>query len=340
MATFIDVEPTLDNYWRSIILFGRNVASYKFALAKSLMEFSRTGQTQVSYDELAIPYARHIATHLKSRDKQGTSGSSKFLDACRRFNAGEIAETELHAATAKLGFNNVIDAFHVVNEAPVSVNFFSKHPERKGIVLSDDFFRLSELMQFSNLSAEVDSRWQLVETAWQLNISRNLIGVVYDSQNEMFFTEDKNLRRVNITSSRGALNGYQKGKCFYCFSDLSISADNKYENVDIDHFLPHSLNKHGLANENGVWNLVLSCATCNRGEKGKFQKVPELLYLERLHRRNEFLIDSHHPLRETLMQQTGTSEPQRIAYLNHYYQEATRHLIHKWRPTSEHPAVF
>jgi len=35
---FYEVEPSLDNYWRAIILFGRNVASYKFALAKSLYE--------------------------------------------------------------------------------------------------------------------------------------------------------------------------------------------------------------------------------------------------------------------------------------------------------------
>ena len=36
MSEFCEATPTLDNYWRSIVLFGRNVASYKFALAKSL----------------------------------------------------------------------------------------------------------------------------------------------------------------------------------------------------------------------------------------------------------------------------------------------------------------
>ena len=30
---FKEQFPSLDSYWRSIILFGRNVASYKFALA-------------------------------------------------------------------------------------------------------------------------------------------------------------------------------------------------------------------------------------------------------------------------------------------------------------------
>ena len=37
---FTDVHPTLDNYWRAIILFGQNTACYKFALAKSLLEFA------------------------------------------------------------------------------------------------------------------------------------------------------------------------------------------------------------------------------------------------------------------------------------------------------------
>ena len=32
---FVDVEPTLENYWRAIILFGKNTASYKFALANT-----------------------------------------------------------------------------------------------------------------------------------------------------------------------------------------------------------------------------------------------------------------------------------------------------------------
>jgi len=37
---FLSREPTLDDYWRGIILYGRNVASYKFALAKALLDLS------------------------------------------------------------------------------------------------------------------------------------------------------------------------------------------------------------------------------------------------------------------------------------------------------------
>ena len=31
---------TLENYWRGLILFGKNSTSYKFALAKALLEKS------------------------------------------------------------------------------------------------------------------------------------------------------------------------------------------------------------------------------------------------------------------------------------------------------------
>lgn len=57
MSRFYEIEPTSENYWRAIILFGRNSASYKFALAKALVGLLSQGKTQISLDELAQPYA-------------------------------------------------------------------------------------------------------------------------------------------------------------------------------------------------------------------------------------------------------------------------------------------
>lgn len=37
MSEFYEIEPSLENYWRAVILFGRNVASYKFALPNHFM---------------------------------------------------------------------------------------------------------------------------------------------------------------------------------------------------------------------------------------------------------------------------------------------------------------
>jgi hypothetical protein len=72
MTAFTDTAPDLETYWRSIILFGRNVASYKFALAKSLIELGKRKQELILLEDLAEPFARHVCEHLKFRpDRQG-----------------------------------------------------------------------------------------------------------------------------------------------------------------------------------------------------------------------------------------------------------------------------
>lgn len=58
---FVDVEPTLENYWRAIILFGRNTASYKFALAKSLIDVSLDSKSDlITLDDLALLYSLNM----------------------------------------------------------------------------------------------------------------------------------------------------------------------------------------------------------------------------------------------------------------------------------------
>ncbi len=64
MNRYIHIDPGLDAYWRSIILFGRNVASYKFALGKTLLELAARGETDPKLEDLAPPFAEHLCAHL------------------------------------------------------------------------------------------------------------------------------------------------------------------------------------------------------------------------------------------------------------------------------------
>lgn len=143
MSGFYEIEPSLENYCRAIILFGRNVASYKFALAKSLYDLKAEGNTIVTLDQLAEPFSRHICEHLKLVDKQATSSSSKFLDFCRTFNSGEIDQQTLIEKTVQFGFVNVIDAFHNVHQQELPKRFFmDARKTHKGIILTDEVFQL------------------------------------------------------------------------------------------------------------------------------------------------------------------------------------------------------
>jgi hypothetical protein len=339
MTDFHLTTPGVDSNWRSIILFGRNVASYKFALAKALLDLADEQKTQLTLTELAPAFSHNICQHLQISDKQATSRSSRFLDTCRKFNKHEFSEDQLIQETVRNGFNNVIDAFHMVNQGEVGFRFFTD--DRKnggGITLTDDLLQLRAEFQGLSLGQEVEARWNLVEAAWSLNIGRNLINVEADAAAGVLFVNSQ--RRIDITSSRDALNGYQKGRCFYCFDEISVSAESD-RLADVDHFFPWVLMREGISkNLDGVWNLVLACRRCNRGTAGKFAQVPAIPLVERLNRRNNYLIDSHHPLRETLIRQTGASPVDRERFLQRKFDDAVGALVHLWAPQPMAPAAF
>jgi 5-methylcytosine-specific restriction endonuclease McrA len=320
MAEFLERERTPENYWRAVILFGQNVASYKFALAKSLIELSDNGNQSIKLEELAEPFSRHIVEHLAQAPKQATSASSRFLESCRKFGDGRLSKDELIGQTVTLGFNNVIDAFHIVNRDEIPIRFFvDERQSGGGIRLTDQLFRLRERLQFGSLPREIEARWRLVETAWQLRITRTALAVDVDGESLVI---SRNGKRSNLTSCRDALNGYQKGKCFYCFSDISV--ENTSERLaDVDHFHPRLLVQLDVPLKlDGVWNLVLSCRECNRGIDGKSSRLPHRRFLERLDTR------------------TGEIRQERVRFLNLAYGTAWEWLIHTWEPSFEHEPAF
>ena len=337
---FLKVTPTLEDYWRSIILFGRNTASYKFALANSLLYFGSLQKDEIKIDDMAEKFSKHICQHLIKNDKQDTSASNSYLNKCRQFNAGKIEKNALIDATKTDGFRYVFDAFHNIAGGTLPITFYSRTKGNNGTVtLHDKFFKLIEKSGSKDFLQENEARWSLVETAWKLNLNENLISLNYDNETQMIMVPDK-LRRQNITSARDALNGYQKGHCFYCFSKISITSRDE-DLADVDHFLPHMLGYTiRNTNFNGIWNLVLACQNCNRGPNGKFQKIPTLDLLERLYSRNSFLIDSLHPLRETPIIQTGKSNKHRRSFLQNAYNDAIKRLVITWSPVFEQAPRF
>ena len=99
------------------------------------------------------------------------------------------------------------------------------------------------------------------------------------------------------------MNGYQKGQCFYCSRKILIETGFLTLAMLITSF--PILKRMGARNIDQIWNLVLSCKNCNRGEDGKFEKVPDVNFLKLLDKRNNYYVESPHPLRETILNQTG-----------------------------------
>jgi hypothetical protein len=54
-------------------------------------------------------------------------------------------------------------------------------------VITDSLLSLKESQQFINFDQEVDARWNLVETAWNLEINPNLLEVRLDEELNLLF---------------------------------------------------------------------------------------------------------------------------------------------------------
>lgn len=338
---FQENDPSLESQWRAIILFGKNSATYKFAFGKILLELASKETNTFSLKEISPLFVNIILEHLKKNDKQGNSNSSTFLNACRKYNNGDIDYDNLLNLTERYAFVNVVDAFQNVNGGIIANKFYEKdyNGANKKIVLRDELLKLKESIQFTNFNEEVEARWNLVEIAWNLKVNPNLLEVKIDNDLQTLFIESDFMRRRDISSAKASLNGYQKGKCFYSFQDISINSGD--ENLcAIDHFFPHvhktKINESG-ANVNGIWNLVLSEKFVNLS---KSSKIPELKYLERLYKRNEFYIASKHPLGETIINQTGRTSSDRKRFLQKQYDLSVNLSLQKWKPIIELEPFF
>ena len=69
-------------------------------MAGALLEIG-SGSEEVSLEQLALPFATRVAEHLRTHNKQGTFQKSRFLNACRAYNRGELDADELRAKTAQ-----------------------------------------------------------------------------------------------------------------------------------------------------------------------------------------------------------------------------------------------
>ncbi|MEU4836002.1 HNH endonuclease signature motif containing protein [Streptosporangium sp. NPDC023615] len=333
---------TGESVWRAIVLYGANSATYKFAFGTTLLEIAATGRDHVTLDELAPRYAELLCQALQRQPRQGTAARSRFLDACRAFNVGDLDRDTLHRRTVQLGFGNVIDAFPQLRGGQAPVRYYEdrrRNSTLPGLVIRDELHRLARSVHARDLDAETTARWRLVETAWTTGVSGALLvpSLVYDPGTRDLVLHTRQRRR-SVTGVAAALSGYQDGRCAYC--DRLMARDAAGGPV-VEHVLPWKLKRLPIRHWNGpdvdtVWNLALSCTSCNQAKQ---DRAPHETWMPWLERRNNDLIESRHPLREVLMSQTGDTEAARHATLKSAYQRATELLPAVWTPPARVPTA-
>lgn len=70
---------TARDYWRGIVLYGDNSATYKLALAAVLMEFAQEGRTEATRGDLAAAFFRLYRERLRNEMPQQANPTRKTV---------------------------------------------------------------------------------------------------------------------------------------------------------------------------------------------------------------------------------------------------------------------
>ncbi|MFE9323530.1 HNH endonuclease [Nocardia sp. NPDC052278] len=311
---FYRAEPTARTSWRLAILMGANSRTYKFPLGATLLQYAASGHDAVPLGEFAAAYTSQLLERPSGRWQSPTGvalGARDFLTVLDRERqestaAGRPTEALVDAAVKSIP-SMVMQKFHNLRAGQIPHTFYelSGRGSNRIVRLTPDLLSLASVAP--SLFAELDSRWAIVEASFDAGIGKNLVasGVDVDIDSAIIVSP---ARRVSLTSVRGAIIGFQHGRCFYCREAL------KDAGVHVDHVFPFAWMKTGSwrgPNLNHVWNLVLACAPCNLGKGARLPSADEI---ERLLDRNDAIAESPRPLHRTLeisMRATGPSARER-----------------------------
>jgi hypothetical protein len=224
-------------------------------------------------------------------------------------HAGKSKSSALEVVKSKSLANMVLVKFHNLNNREIPKRFYTLSEDKRYLILHNNLLDLFLKDQNQFLQSEINSRWDLLEHAFE-NI-HNIESLDVDEYLEHIRRKQ---RRTNLTKLVPLLEGYQHGRCFYCNEDL-------YE-IKVDHVIPYQAVMH-----NEVWNLVLAHGFCN---DGKLDAIPPVHYLENLIARDEFFISSSHPLKDTLVRELGANPNERRQKIMKEYSYAKGKIVHIW----------
>ena len=327
---FFALEPTPLSAWRMAILMGANTRTYKFALGAALLELAREGREAVSLDELAVPYAELMLIHgmdFPQAPNVDDLGEADYLRILTEESEGYaetgIVSERLVDATVESVPGMVMQKFHNLRGTD-GVPFRFYEIEGRGanrvVRFSPALKEVAANPGRDVVDQELNARWSLVESAFDADVGRSLIGSGLAVSSNSLDLLDK-VRRKPVTGTIPALIGFQYGRCFYCHDFI----DEVGPFIHVDHVYPFSLMTRmswSGPDLNSLWNYVIAHDTCNLQ---KSNSLPSEQTVRRLIARNEAVIGSPHPLRRTFELILGNRASQRMNFYSHL--NAAAHLL-------------
>ena len=305
--------PTPTDYWRALILYGKNQSTYKIALGRLLLHYASANNDRIDMDIVASDFFDQYFERCKSGKPQlAWKGRSTYVEQqIHEINVGKKKkEGSLEFIKENALKNMVFRHFNVLNNNPIKEPFFSLSEDSRYLIIHPNLLSLADNKeQPVILHNELSSRWDLLEHAFEQTNNADTLDV--DEYLKHILTK---VQRSNLTNLIPTLNGYQQNRCFYCGEEL-------YD-IHVDHVIPRQALLH-----DEIWNLVLAHGMCNLDKQ---DYLPPPRYIDNLIERNEFLIKSLHPIKDTLIRQLGNSPAQRKSKIIKEYQYAKGKIGREW----------
>jgi hypothetical protein len=302
-----------EDFWKGIILYGLNSATYKMALAKSLIGFARDLKTTIPWDELSKSFLEQYQIRLGQKFMPQQSNPTRLTvmeRVVKDLRNGVLSETQALDKVGTVGLDNVIPRFQTIGtDSDIVKDHFYEFDFGKKLVLKDTILSFSKA-QIDQLEDELTARWSLLEGAFSINQTDYHLA---NDIREIFLKNGYD--RQSITCNAPFLLGYQGGVCFYCGEAMQHSKH-------VDHLLPRQ-----VVNHDEIWNLVLAHADCNMS---KSDKLVGSHFIEKLIARNENIMGSNHPWKLKISSELGSTPKRRANELRRHYENVKAVLGNYW----------
>lgn len=292
-------QPTSKDFWRGIVLYGRNQSTYKLGLAEQLLYYADKNVSKIPLEEFGDRWLSRYAERIKDGAPQGkrrfVDGKEIGITSTERqielYSQDEISrEVAINGIVSDSLEKMVLEKFHTLFKRRIPEPFFEVRD--RNLILNNNLLDIANDSQFKDLNKEVLGRWDLLEYGFSKPDSDESLTIIHDDIMDNHGLNANVIlkkKRKTLTPLVPVLNGYQHGKCFYCNNDLF--------DIHVDHVIPWKALKH-----DEIWNLVLSHEHCNLN-KTDFR--PPKRFVQKLIDRNESVLKSDLPLKEELKKVLG-----------------------------------
>jgi len=164
--------PSEEDYWRALILYGKTQSTYKMALGKCLIRFASDNVNIVDMDELASYFLNLYRERCESGKPQlAILGRTTFVE--QEIHAmkyqGKPESKALEVVKKDCLNNMVLKKFNNLYNRPLEKPFYSVSNDGRSVILNDNLLNLFSDSKNTDLSSEVESRWDLLEFAFGVN---------------------------------------------------------------------------------------------------------------------------------------------------------------------------